>query len=223
VFSLSVWEKRFEILNDFSAIIFDLDGTILDSLYVWHDAGKRFLETLNIRAKDNLDRMIFSMSMSDGAEYIKKEYGLSLDTKDIVAGVNSVVNERYKKYIPLKDGAKDILDFFYTNKMPFVAATSGDREIEEAALERCGVINLFKKIFTCSEEKSTKSEPDIFYKCASFMNAVPNKIIVFDDCLSNLKVVKQAGFVAAGFFDKENIEDQKEIKEICPYYFTDWK
>ncbi|MBO4386812.1 MAG: HAD family phosphatase [Treponema sp.] len=223
MFSLSVWEKRFEILDKFSAIIFDLDGTILDSLYVWHDAGKRFLKTLNICAKENLDRVIFSMSMNQGAQFIKDEYNLPLETKDIIAGVNSIVNERYKNEVPLKSGAKDALEFFYANKMPVVAATSGDREIEEAALKRCGVFNLFQKIFTCSEEGMSKSEPDIFYKCASFMNVLPQKTIVFDDCLNNLKVVKEAGFVAAGFFDKENIEDQETIREICPYYFTDWK
>ncbi|MBP5437921.1 MAG: HAD family phosphatase [Treponema sp.] len=221
--SLNVWEKRFEILDNFSAIIFDLDGTILDSLYVWHDAGKRFLETLNIRAKENLDRVIFSMSMSQGAQFIKDEYNLPLETKDIIAGVNSIVNDRYKNEVPLKAGARDVLEFFYANKMPFIAATSGDREIEEAALERCGVLNLFKKIFTCSEEGMSKSEPDIFYKCASFMDVPCQKTIVFDDCLSNLKVVKEAGFVAAGFFDRENIGDREAIRKICPYYFTGWK
>lgn len=221
--SLNVWEKRFEILNNFSAIIFDLDGTILDSLYVWHDAGKRFLETLNIRAKENLDRVIFSMSMSQGAQFIKDEYKLSLGIQEIAGGVNSIVNDRYKNEVPLKAGAKDVLDFFYANKMSMLAATSGDREIEEAALKRCGVLNCFNKIFTCSEENTSKTKPDIFYKCASFAGALPQKTLVFDDCLLNLKAVKEAGFVAAGFFDRENIEEQEIIKQICPYYFTDWK
>lgn len=196
------------LLQGIEGAILDLDGTLLDSLYVWRDAGKKYLASLGIQAEEDLDKIMFNMSMSGGARYIRQKYFLvrgepfcGIQEKEIVDGINSLILEEYKSRVQLFPGALDTLNFFKGKKIPdsarafrITAATTGDRVLEEAALSRLGIQDFFERIFYCSELGTSKGTPDIFLEASRCMNLPPEKIIVIDDSEEAISTARNAGF-----------------------------
>ncbi len=176
--------------------IFDLDGTILDSLYVWREAGVKYLESLGFAAEENLYEKIFNMSMSQSAEYFIREYGVKKSAQEIIDGVNSLIFDAYKNEVGLLQGRPlEYLRLMKAAGKKITAATTGDRILEEAALKRLGLFETFDRIFYCSEFETSKNESKIFLKCAEYMKVPPERIIVFDDSEEAVNTARKAGFV----------------------------
>ena len=132
-------------------IIFDVDGTILDSMKIWMDAGKIYLDKFGIEEKENIAEVLFDLTMAEGAKYIKETYKLDKTIQEIIDGINSVVYEFYENEAMPKDGVLEFIEYLYENKIPMTVATSTDRPMIEAAFKRLGLEKYFKKIFTTTE------------------------------------------------------------------------
>jgi HAD superfamily hydrolase (TIGR01509 family) len=198
--------------------IFDLDGTILDSMPAWEHAPERYLIGLGIEAEPGLGKTMFPMSMKEGAEYLKDRYGLEADIGTIIDGVNRAVIYFYHEQIPLKEGASDFLAALKQAGVKITAATVSDRYLVESALKRLNVIDCFDRIFTCSEVGAGKSNPDIFLTAAGYMGTVPRETWVFEDSLYAIRTAKAAGFRTVGVYDASNEEDQDEIRKTVDIY-----
>lgn len=178
----------------FSGAIFDLDGTILDSLGAWRDLGANYLLRFGISAMKNLDEILFNMSMREGANFLIEKFSLPKTSDEVVSEMNSMLAFAYEKEIVLKRGALSALQFCRAKKMRICAATAGERSLEEAALARCGALCFFEKIFTCGEENTSKSCAEIYLRAARFMALPPQKIIVAEDSEEAAEVAHEAGF-----------------------------
>ena len=119
--------------------IFDMDGTLLDSMPVWEHASERYLQNKGIKVREKLSEILFSMSMQKGAEYVKVNYHLTESTDEIVAGVNNIVYTAYEKEVQPKEGVREFLDKLQAEGIKMVVATSTDRPMVEAALKRTAV------------------------------------------------------------------------------------
>lgn len=97
-------------------------------------------------------------------------------------------------------------------------ATSGNRELTEAALARNGILDYFEQIYTCTETGAGKDEPLIYLKAAESMQAEPNETLVFEDALHAAETAKKAGFVVIGVYDEENRKNISKMKEVCDCY-----
>lgn len=203
--------------------IFDVDGTLLDSMPIWEDAGEKYLQTIGIVARPELGEILFPMSMEDAAAYMKKEYALSETIEEIVAGVAGVIDDFYRNQVPLKEGAEYLLQELKARGVRMVIATSGDKELVEAAFSRLGVREYFEKIFTCTEVGAGKSKPDIFLKAAEFLKMSPEEIWVFEDALHAIETAKNAGFPVAGIHDKSSERQREEIEKVCDMYLEKLK
>lgn len=203
--------------------IFDVDGTLLDSMPIWENAGGKYLQTLGIVARPELGEILFPMSMEDAAAYMKKEYALSETIEEIVAGVTGVIDDFYRNQVPLKEGAEYLLQELKARGVRMVIATSGDKELVEAAFFRLGVREYFEKIFTCTEVGAGKSKPDIFLKAAEFLKMSPEEIWVFEDALHAIETAKNAGFPVAGIHDKSSERQREEIEKVCDIYLEKLK
>lgn len=155
--------------------IFDLDGTLLDSMPIWEDAAERFLNSLGIEAEPGLRQILYPMSMTEGGEYLKSRYRLELSVDEIVAGVSHVIEDFYAHQVQLKEGVGQFLAGLKQAGIKMVIATSNDRQVFEGALKRLGVFDCFDQIFTCSEIGVGKSKPDIFLVAAEFMGTLPEE------------------------------------------------
>ena len=128
------------------AAIFDVDGTLLDSMSVWEDIGERYLTSQNITAEKNLRAALHTMSLEQGAVWMKEKYQLDKSISQIIEEVLKIVSDFYRFEAPLKPGVKKTLEWFKERNIQMTVATSGNRELTEAALARNGILDYFEQI-----------------------------------------------------------------------------
>lgn len=198
--------------------IFDLDGVLLDSMAIWNDLGARYLQNQGIQPEPGLSETLFSMSMEQGAEYMKQHYHLSQTAEEILAGIQEMLQDFYFYKVKVKEGAKELLAFLQEKGIPMTAATSSPREHVTRALQRNGLLDYLKKIDTTSEVGESKHSPLIYRKAAEYMEIRPEETLVFEDSLYALQTAKQAGFRAIGVYDSAGETNQAGVKETGEVY-----
>lgn len=141
------------------AAVFDVDGTLLDSMPIWENAAAVFLAKYGIEAEAGLGRRLYPLSMQEGAAYLQEKYRLSMSSDKIIAGVGAVVSDFYAAEAPLKPNAAAFLNALREKSIPMAIATSNERSAVEAAFRRLGILQYFTEIFTCSEIGAGKRSP----------------------------------------------------------------
>ena len=174
--------------------IFDVDGTLLDSMPIWEDAAARFLAGLGIRAQEGLGDIMFRMSLDEGAVYLKNTYGLDMSVEEVKAGVLGVIRDFYVNQVQPKAGVREFLKELSSRRIPMYIATSSNREHIRAAFERLGLYEYFDGMITCEEAGAGKREPTIFLLAAQRMGLAPQDIFVFEDVIHAVRSAGSAGF-----------------------------
>ncbi|MCR4649845.1 MAG: HAD family phosphatase [Lachnospiraceae bacterium] len=203
--------------------IFDIDGVLLDSMGIWDDLGARYLQSIGKIPEEGLNKILFSMSMEQGADYLNEHYSLNKQTDEIVKGIGGMLETFYFDEVLSKSGSKELLEFLKEKNIKITAATSSPREHVEKALSRNGLIGFFDKIFTTSEVGISKHSPDIYDLAADFMGTKPEETFVLEDSLYALKTAKNAGYVSIGIFDSKGESNQDELSKTADLYLTDLK
>ena len=198
--------------------IFDMDGTLLDSMPVWEHACENYLSQRGLQAKEGLSELLFTMSMREGAAYVKEAYGLTEDVEELVAGVNGVIYTAYERQVEPKEGVRGFLEEMEREGIPMTVATATDREMAEMALRRTGLDHYFSRIFTCSEVGAGKTKPDIYLAAAEYLGAAPRELWVFEDALYALKTAKDAGFRTVGLYDASRERTQEQLRADADIY-----
>lgn len=131
--------------------IFDVDGTLLDSMGIWKDVGVRYLNSIGVEAEPDLGTILFTMSIQEGAQYVKEHYHLSQETDEIEQNVLDIISDYYKETAPLKSGAVELLEKLRNSNIPMTIASSNNKKEIEMAFERLEIAKYFDRIFTCEE------------------------------------------------------------------------
>lgn len=202
-------------------IIFDIDGTILDTMHIWIDAGARYLASLGIEAEEGLGEILFKMTVAMGSEYLKEKYNLPYECDEISEGINEGMRNFYRTEADFKPGAKELLDKCIELGIPMTVATSTNRDCIEPAMRRLGIWDCFDEIFCCAEHDTSKNEPMIFYKAMESMGTKPEETMLFEDGLYSIKTAAKEGIVTVGVYDKQSDSEQDEMKEIVDIYLKD--
>ena len=198
--------------------IFDVDGTLLDSMPIWDDASERFLTGLGVKAEPGLSDIMFRMSLDEGAAYLKSAYGLDLSEQEIKDGILGVIRDFYFYQAQLKPGAGEFLAQMKAREIPMYIATSSNREHIRAAFERLGFYDYFDGMITCEEAGAGKSDPRIFLLAADRMGLEPADIFVFEDVIHAIRTANRAGFVTVGVYDAASSSDNTAIREESGLY-----
>jgi HAD superfamily hydrolase (TIGR01509 family) len=199
--------------------IFDVDGTLLDTMPVWHDAGARYLATMGIEAEEDLGDRLFAETVVTGAEYMIENYGLKQSVEEVADGINYQMERFYFEEAPLKEGALELVQRMKAAGTKLTVATSTDRYCIEAAFDRLGISDLFDAVLTCGEIGATKSKPDIFYEAVEVMGTQIPDTWVFEDGLYAIKTARAEGFRTVGVYDKVSESDQQEIMRYADFYY----
>ncbi len=199
-------------------IIFDIDGVVLDSMSIWNDLGARYLRSLNVEPEEGLNEILFSMSMEQGADYLKEHYKLKRSTASILNGIQDMLRDFYYYEVSAKPGAKELMEFLKEKGMRITAATSSPRSHIEKALTRNKLLSYVEVIYTTGEIGISKHSPDIYNKAASYMNLTPAEVLVLEDSLYALKTAKEAGYKTAGVYDKDGETDQAGVEATGDVY-----
>jgi len=203
------------------AAIFDVDGTLLDTMPVWTTSGVRYLRSLGIEAESDLPEILFKMTVDMAALYMKETYGLSQSVEEICRGVLDLVEGFYREEATFKPGARELLEELKEAGVPMAIATSTHKHCILAAFDRLGYTAYFDGILTCPEMGTHKSEPDIFFEAARIMNVKPEETWVFEDGLYAVKTAKKAGFKTVGIYDEVSKADQQELEALSDRYVKD--
>ena len=201
--------------------IFDLDGTILDSMFIWDTIGEDYLRSLGKEPKENLAEVFKTFTLTQAAEYYRNNYGIKLSTQEIVEGINNMVAEIYRTKVVLKAGVSNFLKRLQSANVKMCIATVTDRTITEEVLKRLGVYEYFSEIFTCAEVGYNKESPEIYRQALKHLKTAKTETVVFEDTLHAIKTAKEDGFKVAAVYD-EHEPLQEEIKKISDYYITDF-
>lgn len=208
---------------EFEACIFDLDGTLLDSMGVWVDIDVEFLRKRGIPFTEEYGKALSSMRLNEAADYTIKLFRLEEEPEDIIEEWLQMSREKFADEIGLKPFAKEFLMKLHGDGVPLGVATTSKRELYLPALERNGVKELFDVIVDSDMVKAGKESPEIFLKAAELLGVEPKKCAVFEDTLVGLRSASACGFVTVGILDKENTENHDDIKAVCDITAFDFK
>ena len=203
------------------AAIFDFDGTLFDSNHIWETAGERFFASIGVVPKADLQQDIRTMSLYQSTRYIREEYRLSLTVEEIMEGINQTVEDAYFHEVQPKPGVMSFLQTLKTAGIRMCIATATDRYQIEAALMRCGMMDFFEEILTCSEVGHGKDEPIIFRKAMEYLGTDRSNTVIFEDALHAVQTAKADGFLTVGIFDPY-IQEQEQLQSLCDCYLTDF-
>ena len=201
--------------------IFDLDGTLVDSMFIWDTFGEDYLKTLGIEPKENFAETFKTFTLEQAAEYYREHYGVTHSVGEIVNDINNMVSEIYQTRVNLKSGVKEFLKRLHKRGVKMCVATVTDRIVAEDILKRLGVLEYFSEIFTCAEVGASKESPEI-YRCAlKHLGTKKEETVVFEDVFHALSTAIKEGFKTAAVYDIHESQQEK-MKEFADYYITDF-
>lgn len=200
-------------------VIFDLDGTLIDSMPMWTGIDERFLRENGIAdpPSDISDR-VRKLTLDEAAELFREEFGVNMTNRQMIARIEEMVRVEYEENIPLKPGVKRLLDLLDSAGIPYGVATATYRTLAEAVLRRCGIFDRFSFLLTDADYPRGKSFPDIFLGAAERLGTSPEETLVIEDSLHCIETARAAGFVTAGVYDSASEPDIQDIKRTADYY-----
>ena len=202
--------------------IFDLDGTLLDSMSIWDTVGEDYLRSLGIEPREDLSETFKTFTLEESAEYYRTHYGVALSVEEIVDGVNAMIEDFYRNTVPLKKGVSEFLEGLSKGGVRMCVATVTDKYLAEAALSRLQVRQYFGEIFTTADIGCGKNDPKIYRTALAYLGTEKSETLVFEDAHHALMTAKNDGFPVAAVYDKHESR-QTEMKANGDYYITNYK
>lgn len=211
------------MLRNKKAVIFDLDGTLVDSMWMWKAIDIEYLGKFGIELPSTLQKDIEGMSFSETAVYFKETFRIPDSLDKIKADWNQMAYEKYTKEVDFKKGAMDFLKFCKKEGIKLGIATSNSRELVDATMEALGANPYFDCIMTSCEVAKGKPAPDIYLAVAGKLGVQPEECLVFEDIEMGILAGKNAGMEVCAVEDDFSM-DQIAIKEqLADYYIKDYR
>ena len=210
------------MLENTDAVIFDLDGSLVDSMWMWRDIDIAYLARFQIPLPEDLQNCIAGMSFSETAVYFKERFSLpdSLDT--IKADWNLMAWDKYLHEVPLKPGAYEFLTGLKERGIALGIATSNSRQLVENIAEVHNLHNYFSCIMTGCDVAHGKPAPDIYLAVAEKLNVSPSRCLVFEDILPGIRAGKNAGMRVCAVEDDYSSAEKEAKKALADYYIEDF-
>ena len=208
---------------DFKGAIFDLDWTLIDSMWVWEKIDKEFLEKRNIDIPSDYIEKINSMSFEKVAQYTIERFNLKESEEELIKEWNEMAIYEYSNNIKLKPNVKEYLNKLKENNIRIALSTSSPRILYEPVLKNNHIYEYFDALTSLEDVKRDKNYPDIYLLAAEKLDFNPQDCVGFEDILVAINTLKKAGFKAIGVYDKYADSEIGEIKKISDKYIYDFK
>lgn len=202
-------------MKEFKGAIFDLDGTLIDSMGVWETIDIKFLEKRYISLPKDYIEKINSMSFEEVAKYTIKRFNLNESVESLIKEWNDMAVYEYSHNIKLKPKVKEYLIKLKENNIKIGLATSSPKELYELVLKNNKIYDYFDTFTSIEDVQKDKNYPDIYLYTAKKLGLKPNECIGFEDILISVNTLKKAGFMVVGVYDKYSHKDTEKIKAIC--------
>ncbi|RHA16757.1 HAD family phosphatase [Eubacterium ventriosum] len=220
---MGVLMNRENWLKNIEGAVFDLDGTLLDSSWVWEKVDEKFLGDRGFQVPDDYVDEISPLGAERVAVYTIERFGLNEDKDDIVREWIEMAKKEYATEVVCKPYAKEFLEELQKLNIKMAVATSSDRELFMKTLEREGILKYFQKIVTVDEVERGKGYPDIYEEAARRIKVNPHKCLVFEDILAGVTGASLGEFNVVAVFDEKSKHNWEKIKSISKYSINDYK
>lgn len=203
--------------------IFDIDGTLIDSMEVWNEATSTFYKNQELILCDEDLKFFQSATLSESFPYMKEKYSLEKSVEEIAQDFEDIILKEYKYNIPLKPYAGEFLKKLKKSNVKLACATSTKPQFCIPALKRLKVFDLFDAFAYSDEVGVNKTNPDVYLLAAKRINVLPQNCTVFEDIPIGIKSAKDAGFKTCAIYDKSNANHTKYLKLTADAYIKTWK
>ncbi len=215
---LFVRNSTFPGKQEIDAVIFDLDGTLLDSLSAWEHSGSNFVRSQGFEPPADLDDKLVAMSLTDGAKLIKQTYHLSYSPEEILELTLRPIKEHYYTDIQPMPGIPETLARLHAQGIKMAVATASDRDLAEKSLTRLGLRKYFEFIITCDEVGAGKSSPAVYEAALKRLGTAKARTLVAEDALHALQTAHHAGFPTAGIEEAHSASQRADKLRASTYY-----
>lgn len=211
-----------ELLAGKSAVIFDLDGTLIPSMEFWAEIDVEFLGRFGYEVPQDLQKSLEGKSFRETASYFKERFLLPLSVEEIEEAWLSMSREKYLT-VPLKDGAGAFLRELKRRGLRTGIASSNSIELVEAVLKAHGISELFDTVQTCAAVERGKPAPDVYLHTAETLGAAPGECLVFEDVPMGILAGKRAGMEVCAVEDTFSRMQEEEKRKLADYYIRSYQ
>ena len=212
-----------KILNhDVKAVIFDMDGTLIDSTGIWHEIDKAFFAKRNIELPNDYAQHIVHLGLKQAAVYTKETYHLSESIQEIMDEWHEMSIDMYRYHVPLKPGSLELLKLFKRNNIKMAIATANDEPLYRPCIERLGIGDYFDEIADVNTAKEGKQSAKIYLDLAKKMGFKPEETLVLEDMPTCVKTAYKNGFITVAVFDNASKHYEQEKRSNSHLYINDF-
>lgn len=210
------------MLKDIDAVIFDLDGSLVDSMWIWQEIDIAYLGKFGISLPENLQEQIEGMSFSETAEFFKERFRIPDPIQQIKNDWNAMAWEKYSHEVPLKEGVYEFLTHCRERKIRLGIATSNSRELVENIAGVHSLGEYFGCMMTGSDVERGKPAPDIYLAVARELGVKPDRCLVFEDIVPGIQAGKNAGMKVCAVEDAYSADQKERKQKLADYYIVDY-
>lgn len=206
------------MLNNIKACIFDMDGTIIDSMGIWRSIDEEFLGKRNITLPGNLQKEIEGMNFSQTAAYFKDTFNLMESIEEIMDIWHDMAYDKYCSTVSLKEGVLELLEYLKHHNILMGIATSNSKKLATGCLKALEIHDFFDIIITGDDVKKGKPDPECYNLCAGYFKIEPSQCLVFEDIMAGIYAAKNAGMKVCAVYDKYSENTTQTKKDTADFY-----
>ncbi len=210
-----------DLLKGIKAVIFDFDGTLADSMWMWPSIDEEYLKKFGIECPETLHTELEGKSPNECAKYFQEKFNINESEEAMMDAWNDMAAYNYEHKVFLKPGVESFLKKLKENGIKIGIGSSNFKELVVSALKNNGVLEYIDSIHVSSEVAAGKPAPDIYELTAEDLGVKPRECLVFEDIVQGLLAGKRAGMKTVAVFDECSSEKQELNKEMCDYYIFD--
>jgi len=204
------------------AVIFDLDGSLVDSMWLWKEIDIEYLGRFGIPLPDRLQSQIEGMSFSETAVYFKEHFPIPDSIEKMKSDWNQMAWDKYMNEVPLKPGIPEFLEECRRRGIKLGIATSNSRELVENVAKVHKLHDYFSCIMTGCDVNKGKPAPDIYLAVSKALEIAPKDCLVFEDIIPGILAGKNAGMEVCAVEDAYSSSDRENKKALADYYIEDF-
>lgn len=205
------------------AAIFDMDGTLADSLkfwgIFWPTLGEKFLHNKDFMPTAEDDKRIRTFTMQETADLLHWTYHMGNSSEEVYQFADAMILDFYTNTVELKSGVKEFLAYCHDRGVKMCVASATEPNLIRVALKRCGIDHYFLRLFSCSTYEKGKEHPDVFLAALAYLGEKPEETWVFEDSLTAIETVTKIGMPTVAIYDDFNF-GQEKMRQIATEYIA---
>ncbi|OON95924.1 MAG: HAD family hydrolase [Epulopiscium sp. Nele67-Bin005] len=211
------------MIEKYDAVIFDMDGTLINSMWVWHEVDEIFFEKYKLSRPPEMNEELEGKSFTESAIYFIEKFNLNHTPEEIKAEWRAIAKDFFEHKITLKPHAVEFLEFLKSHQIKLGIATSNSRELAEVALKSLDIMKYFDSVKTSCEVEKGKPHPYIYEAVARELGVCPSKCLAFEDVPNGIRAGQSAGMEVWGIYDDYQDDQMRKVaKELATRWIEDY-